>query len=250
MRKKVAIITGISGGIGTALGNKFESESIIVVGFSRTSPIGKYNHWIKGDINIKEDRIRLRDEIIEKYGTIDILVNNSGQGLIETWENTSEIDLRSIFDTNFFSMVELTKLFIEDLKNSQGTIINVSSALGKLHMPCMGGYCATKFAVEAFSNSLRVELKPKKIQVLNLTVGLLKTNFLKNSLGSVTPPFIPGAGYPEVLAKKVYKAYCKKKREITYPVWYRPYIPFIKLMPAIYDYFCIKFWKIEKTIKS
>jgi short-subunit dehydrogenase len=246
MKKRVAVITGISKGIGREIGNRFAQESIVVIGFSRTSPDGKCSHWVKGDINEKEDRVRLRNEAIEKYGSIDILVNNSGQGLLEKWENTSEKDLRTIFDTNFFSMVEMSQLFIDDLQKTKGSIINVSSALGKMAMPCMGGYCATKFAVEAFSNSLRMELNPKEIHVLNLTVGALKTDFLRNCLGSMTSPPLSGLGCPEVLAKKVYKAYCKRKREVTYPAWYGSYLLFSKLLPSVSDSICRKQWKLGK----
>lgn len=244
MKKKVAVITGISKGIGRAIGDKFESESIVVVGFSRTAPQGTRSNWVQGDVTSEEDRHRLRHEVMERYGRVDILVNNAGQGLLEPWETTTEHDLRSVFETNFFSMVEMTGLFLDDLRKTRGSIINVSSALGKMAMPCMGGYCATKFAVDGFSNSLRMEVASRGIHVLNLTIGALDTDFLGNCLGSKTCPPMPGIGSPERLATRVYRGYCRRKREITYPGWYRPYIWWARLFPSLNDYFTKKSWKL------
>lgn len=249
MEQKIAVITGSSKGIGRSIAEKFLKESILVVGFSRTSPQGNLSHWIQGDINVAADRDRLKDEVVEKYGRIDILINNAGVGLIDNWVDTAESDLRTIYETNFFSLVELSKLFVPELKKTQGTIINVSSVLGKLPVACMGGYCATKFAVNAFSNSLRIELKPAGIHVLTLTVGLLKTDFLANSLGSRQAPSFPGAGCPDKLANKTFRAYTKSKREITYPEWYKYYLPSIKLTPRLYEYFSIKTWKLDSSDK-
>lgn len=246
MNNKIAVITGISKGIGKAIGEKFEEESITVVGFSRTSLNGKCSHWVKGDMTIKEDRERLKKEVLEKYGKIDILVNNAGQGLIETWVNTSEKDLKSIFELNFFSMIELTKLFIPELKKTKGSIINVSSVLAKMPVPCMGGYCATKYAVDAFSDTLRMELKPYNVHVLNLTVGTLKTDFFPNCLGSLKAPPMPGLGFPNILASKVFNAYIKKKKSITYPYWHTFNIAFIRIFKSIYEFISIKLWKLDK----
>ncbi|MCP3892000.1 MAG: SDR family NAD(P)-dependent oxidoreductase [Desulfobulbaceae bacterium] len=249
MEQKVAVITGSSKGIGKSLTEKFEKESIIVVGFSRTTPQGNLSHWVQGDINRKEDRDRLKNEVIEKYGRIDILINNAGVALIDSWEETEEADLRIMYETNFFSLVELSRLFVSELKKTQGTIINVSSVLGKLPVACMGGYCATKSALNAFSNSLRIELKPLGIHVLTLTVGLLKTDFLANALGSRQPPPFPGAGCPDKLANKTFRAYMKRKREITYPEWYTFYLPSVWLTPRLYEYFSIKTWKLDLSDK-
>lgn len=245
MENRVAVITGISKGIGKAIGNKFENESIKVVGFSRTCPQGKYTHWVQGDITVKEDRERLIKEVLSNYGRIDVLVNNAGVGLCDTWQETTENNLRRIFETNFFALIELTKLFIDDLIKTKGTIINVSSALGKIPVPCMGGYSATKFAINAFSDTLRIELKPQGVHVLNLVVGTTETDFLSNSLGTRKPPPTPGIGNPNVLAHKVYQAYTRGKKQITYPGWYAYLFVFVKLFPKFYEYMNIKQWDLK-----
>lgn len=245
MANKVAVITGISKGIGKAIGNKFEDESIKVVGFSRTPPQGKCTHWVKGDITVREDREKLKREVLEKFGHLDILVNNAGAGLCDTWQSTSENDLRHIFDINFFGLIELSRIFSEELVKAKGTIINVSSALGKIPVPCMGGYSATKCALNAFSDTLRIELQPKGVHVLNLVVGATDTEFIANSFGSLKPPPMSGIGKPEVLADRVYQAFTKKKKSIIYPCWYACLFVFIKLFPKIYEKTNIKQWNLK-----
>ena len=245
MDKKVAVITGISRGIGKAIGERFEDESVTVVGFSRSKPQGKCSLWVNGDVTSIEDRQRLLTSVLQKYGRVDILVNNAGLGMYNTWQDTAMEDLHRIFDINFFSLVEMTKLFVPELVKTRGTIINVSSVAGKMAVPCMGGYCATKYAVNAFSDSLRIELKPKGIHVLNLIVGRINTGFSRNSLGGRKPPQTPGAGHADLLAKKAYKAYVQGKREITYPSWYRVFMKIIKMLPGLYEKANIKKWGLD-----
>ncbi|EKD26392.1 MAG: oxidoreductase, short chain dehydrogenase/reductase family [uncultured bacterium] len=245
MEQHIAVVTGVSKGIGEAIGNKFENESIKVIGFSRTPPKGKCTYWIQGDITVKEDRERFKNEVLKKFGRIDVLVNNAGMGLIDTWEETKLDDLRKIFELNFFSLVDITKSFIPELKKSKGTIINVSSFLGKSSIACMGGYCATKFAVNAFSDSLRMELKPYGVHVLNLIVGLTDTSFKTNCLGSRKMPVFPSIGNPNTLANKVYQAFLKRKKEIFYPGWYYYMLAFIRLFPGLNEDMNIKQWNLK-----
>ncbi len=244
MSKKVVFITGVSKGIGKALAEKFKKEGFFTAGLSRSKPDGlELDLFIKADL-VKDDKEKIVKELIRNTGRVDILINNAGVGLYESWENMSEKDLRYIFELNFFSVVSLTKSFIPYLKETKGTIINVSSVAGKIYVPFMGGYCATKFALNAFSDSLRAELKPYGIHVLNLIVGRINTGFSSRSLGSMKPPETPSfSTTPEKLAEKVYKAYLKKKREITYPYWYGFFILISKLFPDVYDSINLKKWK-------
>lgn len=246
MKKKVAVVTGVSKGIGKSIGEKFENESITVVGFSRSEPRGKCTHWVQGDVTKKEDRDRLKKEVMENYGSIDILVNNAGQGIVEKWEDTPESEIRSVLELNFFSVVELTKLFLPELKKSKGTIINASSVLGKASTPYMGAYCSAKSAIDAFSDTLRMELKHQNVHVLNLTIGSQDTAFPENCLGSHAIPAMPILGNPDVLATKTYKAYVKRQKEITYPGWYVFYIGFARHCKTIYESINIKSWKLDK----
>lgn len=246
MDKKIVVITGASRGLGKAIALKFMNEGHSVVGFSRNKPDYPLSLWVSGDINEIESRAKLFQECIQTFGKVDILVNNAGRGHYETWEKTVLEDVRELFNINFISMIGVTQLFIPELVKTKGTIINTSSIAGKIPVPCMGLYCATKYAVNAFSDSLRIELKPKGVQVLNLIVGRVNTGFSTHALGHKKPPVTPGSGKPEMLAEKVYSAYLKGKKEIIYPGWYSFFLAFIRLFPSVYEYANIKKWGLDQ----
>jgi len=241
--EKICVITGASSGIGTALARKFKKEGFKIINLSRSkSEVADEN--IKVDLSNPDELSKAVAQLITKVDKIDVLVNNAGVGLYESWENTKMEDLRYIFEINYFAPVMLTKAVLPLLEKAKGTVINVSSVAGKMHIPFMGGYCSTKFALNAFSYSLRAELKEKGINVLNLIVGRISTGFSKNALGTKVPPETPEFGASaKKLAEKTYKAYKRKKREITYPYWYKFIIWFSKIFPNLYDFLALKKWK-------
>jgi len=241
--KKVVLITGVSKGLGKALALKFKSEGFKICGVSRTKPDFEIDKYIKADLSKKEEIQNIYQEFNKEFERLDVLINNAGIGIYEAWENLNEEDLRKVFDINFFSAVSLTKMFLSSLKNSEGTVINVSSVAGKLYVPYMGAYCASKFALNAFSYSLKAELKNYNINVLNLIVGRINTGFSSRALGSMKPPETPFGGNIDKFANIVYKAYKKRKREITYPYWYKFFIIFANLFPNLYDRISLNMWK-------
>ena len=239
---KVVVITGASSGIGESMASKFKAEGFIVVGISRSQPKIEVDLWSKTDLTVKQERLEAFQKISDEYGRCDVIINNAGVGLYDTWENIDEDTLRMEFELNFFSVVHMTQLFLPLLKESKGTVINTSSIAGKIYVPCMGSYCATKSAVYMFSHSLRAEVKQYGVNVLNLIVGRINTGFSSRSYGEMFPPSTPGGGCPDTLANKVFKAYQKKKRQITYPLWYEAVVPFVKLFGTFYDNANIKKW--------
>ncbi len=240
--EKVVLITGVSKGLGKSMALKFKKEGFKVCGVSRSKPDFEIDLHLSYDLTNTNNHKEILEEIIKKFGRVDVLINNAGVGLYERWENTKDEDLRYIFELNFFSVVSLTKASLPSIKETKGTVINVSSVAGKLYVPFMGGYSSTKFALNAFSDSLRAELKPYGVNVLNLIVGRINTGFSKTALGTKTPPSTPFGGDINKFADKVYKAYTKNKREITYPSWYRFIIYFSKIFPNLYDKIALKKW--------
>ncbi|RMA97274.1 SDR family NAD(P)-dependent oxidoreductase [Hydrogenothermus marinus] len=243
--EKICLITGVSRGLGKALANKFKKEGFIIIGVSRSKVDFDIDFHIQADITKKEDIERIIKEFEKNFDKLDVLINNAGIGLYESWKKTNEEDLRKLFELNFFAPVLLTQRFLKYLKKTKGTIINVSSVAGKMHIPYMGAYCSSKFALNAFSYSLRAELQPYDINVLNLIVGRIKTDFSSNALGSIKiTPNTPVLGSsPEKFAEATYKAYKKRKREIVYPYWYKFLIYFSNLFPSIYDKLALKKWQ-------
>ena len=98
MNKKIIIITGASRGIGKALALQFLEKGHAVIGISRTKPDIDDIHWIKADITSSSDRKKIKDEVLNNFKKIDILINNAGIGMYNLWENTKSEDLKHIFE--------------------------------------------------------------------------------------------------------------------------------------------------------
>lgn len=244
--KKTVIITGVSKGLGEAMAKKFLKKGHDVVGFSRTKPQFELSLFVQGDINHEQDRLDLIEKTIAKYGKIDLLINNAGMGIYTTWEEMKMEDLRRVFELNVFSVIALTQLAIPHLKKTRGTLANLCSVAGKISLPYMGGYCASKFAIDAFSTSLRAELKEYGIKVLNIVPGRVETGFGSRALGGKNHPSSPSSN-SKSFAKKIYRAYLKNKKEIVFPGWYKIAMRIIKLIPGFFSSITLKKWK-EKNI--
>lgn len=179
----VAVITGASSGIGKETAEKMIEEGHIVYAAARRvenmedlKARGAYT--IKLDITQKEDIDGLISHIESNNHSVDILVNNAGYGSYGAMEDTPVEEARYQFDVNLFGLAELTKRVLPSMrKKKSGKIINISSIGGKLHTPLGSWYHATKFALEGWSDSLRLELKPFGIDVVVIEPGAIKTGF-------------------------------------------------------------------------
>jgi NAD(P)-dependent dehydrogenase (short-subunit alcohol dehydrogenase family) len=133
-------------------------------------------HYVELDVTDAPGRIALVDRILDHSGAVDVLVNNAGQMLTGFAEELDEGALRKQFETNFFGLVALTQALIPPMRERRhGRIINVSSIAGRSAIPAQAGYCASKFAVEGWSESLRYELVPYNVFVCLVEPGLFPT---------------------------------------------------------------------------
>ncbi len=247
--RTVALITGASSGLGEALARKFHTKGITVVGVSRHKPEVVSGQWVQADITKPSDREKLLKTLTNKFGRLDVLVNCAGKGSYATWEELAESELRDIFELNFFAVANLTQELLPLLKQSQGTIINISSVAGKMHVPCMGAYCATKFAVCAYSDSLRAEVKTYGVNVINALPGRVNTGFSTRAVGLRKPPETPNGGTnATTFADILYRGWRKRRKNVFYPRWYRLVIWLARTFPGIYDYGNIKIWKLDKRL--
>ncbi len=127
---------------------------------------------------------RAVSEIERKAGPVDALLNNAGIGIIATMEEISLADLRQQFETNYFGTVRVTKRVLPGMRERRrGRIINMSSIAGVLANPLFGPYSATKFAVEAFTDALRLELYPFGVYVSLLQPGYIPSGMETASVG-------------------------------------------------------------------
>jgi NAD(P)-dependent dehydrogenase (short-subunit alcohol dehydrogenase family) len=119
---------------------------------------------------------------LARFGRIDSLVNDAGRGLLGAVEEVSDAEARAVFDVNVFGLLTVTRAVLPVMREQgAGTIINISSSGGFIGRPGWGVYCATKFAVEGLTESIRHELAPLGIQVTAIEPGAFRTNFLDDT---------------------------------------------------------------------
>jgi NAD(P)-dependent dehydrogenase (short-subunit alcohol dehydrogenase family) len=126
-------------------------------------------------------------DVIDRYGQIDLLVNNAGYAAGGFTEELAVEEWQRQFETNFFGLVAVTKAVLPSMRERRsGKIVNISSISGRIGFPSMGPYVASKFAVEGFSESLRLEMLPYGVHVILIEPGSYKTDIWSKGLGAVT----------------------------------------------------------------
>ncbi|WP_420769039.1 oxidoreductase [Parageobacillus thermoglucosidasius] len=126
-------------------------------------------------------------DVIRRYGQIDLLVNNAGYAAGGFTEELAIEEWQRQFETNFFGLVAVTKAVLPSMRERRsGKIVNISSISGRMGFPSMGPYVASKFAVEGFSESLRLEMLPYGVHVVLIEPGSYKTDIWSKGLGAVT----------------------------------------------------------------
>ena len=179
---KTVVISGASSGIGLTTARLLHLAGYNVIGLSRNYPLESYDfNYLLCDIT-KEDEVKNLIKELEKItDKVDVLINCAGMGVSGALEYSTLEEAKQIFDVNVFGHFILTKELLPWLrKSSDAKIINIGSVAGELIIPFQTFYSMTKAAIHAFSEGLRVELKPFNIQVTSLMPGDIKTNFTAN----------------------------------------------------------------------
>ena len=181
---KIALVTGASSGIGEATAERLAKAGYKVYGTSRRGArTGKQSfEMLSLDVTSDESVETAVSEVMRRDGRIDLLVNNAGFGVAPAGAEESSIDqARSIFETNFFGLVRMTRAVVPHMRRQgYGRIINIGSVLGFLPMPYGALYAATKHAVEGYSESLDHELRTRGIRVSVIEPAYTKTPFDAN----------------------------------------------------------------------
>lgn len=183
MATKVALVTGTSSGIGESTALKLRQLGYTVYGAARR--VDRMQHLTKSDIRILAmdvtDDVSMQagiDKIIAETGRIDVLVNNAGYGSYGAVEDVPMEEARAQFDVNVFGAVRLIQLTLPHMRaQHSGTIVNITSMGGKIHTPLGAWYHGTKFALEAISDCLRMEVQPFGIDVVVIEPGGIKTEW-------------------------------------------------------------------------
>lgn len=198
IRDKVVIITGASDGIGAACAHSFRRRGALLSLTARSEAklraVGGADALIAaGDITDPATRNRIVSDTIARYGRIDVLVNNAGVGVYTPAWNTDPAHVKSMFDVNFFAAVEMVRLVTPHMRGQRGgTIVNVSSIAGKVTLPWLTLYSASKHALCSFSDGLRMELRRDGIRVITICPSSVKTDFQSHTLAGSPPRSIAG----------------------------------------------------------
>src|SRR5215204_2934892 len=183
---KIALVTGASSGIGEATAERLAKAGYKVYGTSRRGAQGGNRPFemLALDVTSDESVEAAVSEVMRRDGRIDLLVNNAGFGVAPGGAEESSIDqARSIFETNFFGVIRMTRAVVPHMRRQgNGRIINIGSVLGFLPMPFGALYAATKHAIEGYSESLDHELRTKGIRVSVIEPAYTKTQFDANFL--------------------------------------------------------------------
>jgi NAD(P)-dependent dehydrogenase (short-subunit alcohol dehydrogenase family) len=186
MKKEVALVTGASSGIGEATAERLAEAGYQVFGTSRRAVSSGRRSFEMLTLDVTSDRSvdAAVAEVIQRAGRIDLLVNNAGFGVAPAAAEESSIEqAQSIFDTNFFGIVRMTRATVPQMrKQGRGRIINIGSVLGFMPMPYGALYAATKHAIEGYSESLDHELRTRGIRVSVIEPAYTRTPFDANLL--------------------------------------------------------------------
>jgi len=189
MSRPVVLITGASSGFGRACADHLAQLGYRVYGTSRRAdfPEGSteqsYPRMIPMDV-CDDDSVRAAvDFVLNAEGRLDVVVNNAGLGMAGAVEDTSLEEAKALFETNFFGVHRVCRAVLPTLREQRsGLIVNISSIGGLIAIPFQGFYSASKFATEALTESLRMELMPFGIRVTMLEPGDFKTGFTDNRI--------------------------------------------------------------------
>lgn len=228
------IITGASSGIGRELAIQLaRAGAKIVISARREDRLAEVAAQIcaeaekagrtpcveivPGDITADETRQKIIQRTRDAYGGLDILINNAGAAASGLFENNTPETLRKVLDLNVVSLVEMTRLAIPLLKReTRAMIVNLSSIVGIHGVSHYSEYCAAKFAVRGFSQSLRIELRQYGIDVLTVCPGSTETEFFTRYIENTGEPTFPPHRRvsPEYVAGQIVRAIQKGKHEI------------------------------------
>jgi len=188
--QKVWFITGASKGLGLRLVNKLLSEGYKVAATSRSlsdleKAVGNHTNFLPLAVDILNEQsvAEAVNKTIDKFGSLDVVVNNAGYGLVGALEELSDAESRQNFDVNVFGSLNVIRQALPQLrKQKSGHIFNIASIGGFTgNFPGFGIYCATKFAVHGFTESLSAEVAGFGIHTTVVSPGYFRTNFLEGS---------------------------------------------------------------------
>lgn len=266
-KDKVVLVTGGSSGLGKAIACAFAARGAkLVIAARRAETLAtaaddlrRYGHEVAtlaADVTNPHDVERLFSETIARFGRLDVLVNNAGRSMRGTLLETTAEAFAEMFDLNMFSLVRCTQAALPHLLASRGHVVNIGSLAGKSAARWVGAYSASKFAVTAYSQQLRLELADQGLHVLLVCPGPIARTEPRSEADERErrPPhgsmpasaFQPGAGVrtrslsPERLADEIVRACETRRPELVRPRAARLLFALAQLSPRLGDWLVLR----------
>ena len=241
----VVLITGASEGIGAACVESFRKRGARLVLISRRREklerlTGPDTLIAPADVTDPEDRRRAVSAAMDRFGAIDILINNAGIGLYApAWRAPFE-EVRRMFDLNLFAALEMAQLVAPYMiRQRRGMIVNISSIAGQMTLPWFTMYSASKYALGSMTDGLRMELKPYGIRAMTVCPGYVRTAFQDHVIAGNPPPSIRRARRfaidPGKCAEAIARGVERDARTIVTPWAGWLLIALQRMMPRIMD---------------
>jgi short-subunit dehydrogenase len=251
VREARILITGASRGIGEAVAEELarrgarlalaaRSESALQKVAGRLSANGAETHVIPADVSKEADVKAMVAMAEEVLGGLDVLINNAGLGLSGPVKDIKPEDFRYVLEVNVVAALVASQAALPAmLRRKAGHIVNVGSVASHVATPKLGGYSATKFALKALSDAMRMELRDRGIRVTLICPGLIKTEFVANVKGQVRghlPKQPVGAPASEV-GKATANAIARNQAEVFVPRYYQAMVGANSVAPQFWRQF-------------
>jgi uncharacterized protein len=240
LKEKVVIVTGASEGIGARLTTELQKQGAHLSLTARneaklSAAAGQGDLVIPGDITLDSVRSAIIARTVERWGRIDVLINNAGRGSYYAASNTPLDEARAVFELNFFAPFALSQLAAPYLRQSRGTVVNVSSIAGQISLPWLPVYSASKFALAAITSAQRTDLRRDGVNVIGVFPGYVKTDFQAHAPGPRPPErVVQGRRFavsPEKCAAAIIAGIVHRRRTVVTPrtgwllVWANQFFP-------------------------
>lgn len=252
MRDKVVIITGGSSGIGKALAEVFgkNGSKVLITGRNKIDLDNAVNELkskgvlISGfvaDVSREEDNKRMAQEAIDRFGKIDVLINNAGITMRALFEEVDMTVVKKVMDINFYGVLYATQACMPEIIRNKGSVVGISSIAGYRGLPGRTGYSASKFALNGFLEVLRTEMLYRGVHVLTACPGFTASNIRKRALtkdGSSqgeSPRAEEKMMTAEECAQHIYTATVKRKNSLILTTQGKLAVWLNKLFPRLAD---------------